>query len=62
MPEQTTAELAQAGYEAYVTRAGGKSLISGEQLPGWVGLPAEIREAWEAATEAILDTAGYYAD
>jgi hypothetical protein len=53
----STKTLGQVGYEAYSTRTGGKSLASGEMLPPWSGLPAEIREAWEIAGEAIAQHA-----
>jgi hypothetical protein len=40
-------------YEAYCTHTGWKSLISGQQLPPWDKLDPKIREAWEAAGQAI---------
>jgi hypothetical protein len=49
--------LGQIAYEAYCASTGGKSLISGDQLPGWDGLKPEIRTAWEAAGEAVRPTA-----
>lgn len=47
--------LGQIAYEAYCASTGGKSLISGDQLPGWDGLKPEIRTAWEAAGERVAD-------
>ena len=41
------------GFEAYSRHAGGKSLATGEPLPGWDDLPESIREAWRVAGEAI---------
>lgn len=38
-------------YERYLHRSGGKSLVSGAELPGWEGLAPEIREAWMAAAD-----------
>lgn len=41
-------QLARELYEAYCTRAGGKSLATGAPLPGWHQLPWQIQDAWEA--------------
>jgi hypothetical protein len=37
--------LGQVAYEAYRDRADGRSLATGEPLPAWDQLNAEIREA-----------------
>jgi hypothetical protein len=42
----------QRAFEAYAGSSGGRSLISGEKLAGWDGLPADIQRAWEAAASA----------
>lgn len=42
-------------YEAYCKSSGGKSLVSGDALPCWDALKPEIRAAWCAAAEALLD-------
>ena len=44
----------EAVYDAYADRAGGKSLISGADLPEWRDLPADIRAAWSAAAGAVV--------
>jgi hypothetical protein len=48
----------QAAYEAYFNNAGGVSLVSGAELPGWADLPAQIQQAWEAAGEAAAGLHG----
>jgi hypothetical protein len=40
-------------YEAYCKSTGGKSLISGADLPGWNALSDPIKTAWAAAAEAV---------
>lgn len=45
----------QRGYEAYSKAAGGRSLVSGDPLPGWDALPEAIQQAWVAAAAAIID-------
>jgi len=56
---RTGKELAQKMYEAYCRNSGGKSLATGDQLPGWDELPNEIKEAWRecarVSTRVILD-------
>jgi hypothetical protein len=49
--------LGQTAYEAYCASSGGKSLISGAQLPTWDGLKPEIKTAWEAAGKAAVEHA-----
>lgn len=45
--------VAQHAYEAYSAQAGGKSLVSGDQLPEWEQLSDEIKQAWHAVAEAV---------
>lgn len=53
-----SAELwGKVAYEAYRQQGDGKSLISGAELPGWDALPAVIREAWNAAAQAVREAA-----
>jgi hypothetical protein len=40
-------------YEAYRESAGGRSLVSGDPLPQFDELPAQIRAAWDAAAQAV---------
>lgn len=42
----------RAAYEAYCHAVGGRSAISGEELPTWDGQRPDIREAWRAAADA----------
>ena len=44
----------QRSYEAYRAKAGGVSLVSGTELPGWEELHADIRAAWEEAAAAAV--------
>lgn len=44
----------QIGYEAYAAKTGWKSLATGQMLPTWDALRAEIRDAWDTAAEAIV--------
>lgn len=41
----------RAAYERYLSASGGKSLVSGVDLPGWDALLTEIKEAWMAAVD-----------
>jgi hypothetical protein len=36
----------RANYDGYCESSGGKSLVSGADLPGWDDLKDEIRVAW----------------
>ena len=45
----------QAAYAGYAAASGGKSLASGEKLPGWEDLKSEIRDAWECAANLVLE-------
>jgi hypothetical protein len=46
--------LAKAAYEGYVKQAGGISLATGDKLPKFELMGAEIQEAWAAAGIAVL--------
>lgn len=41
----------QCAYERYCAESGGKSLVSGAELPGWVDLKPDIKAAWMAAVD-----------
>lgn len=43
----------QVAYEAYSLASADRSLISGDELPGWAALPEAIQGAWEAAADAV---------
>lgn len=45
----------EVAYEGYCFCTKGKSLATGDDLPEWQYLPAEIQAAWEAAAQAVLD-------
>jgi hypothetical protein len=42
----------QIGYEAYARFTGGKT-FDGRQMPKWDELPANIKDAWDAAATSI---------
>jgi len=42
---------ARCAYERYLHASGGKSLISGADLPGFDALPDPIKAAWRAAAD-----------
>ena len=45
--------LAKVAYDAYVKKAGGVSLATGDKLPEFNMLKQAIRDAWEAAAAAV---------
>lgn len=49
----------RVAYEAYCKASGGKSLVSGAPLPAWDALCQEIRDAWDAAADAVIDRYGH---
>lgn len=46
--------VAEIAYEAYRAHTGGKSLVSGAPIPQWSVLPLPIRDAWLAASDAVI--------
>ncbi len=50
--------LGRIAYEAYRAKSGGKSLISGADIPGFDALPEAIKQAWEAAGDAVAASVG----
>lgn len=42
-------------YEAYRKVAGGRSLVSGQKLPEFNELSAQMRLAWQAVEEAVYE-------
>lgn len=53
MSERT---LGQIGYEAYSDMTEHRSLVTGDELPGWSHLAHDIRNAWELAAATIAAT------
>jgi len=43
----------KANYEAYREFTHGRSLVSGDSIPEWDGLPHEIQAAWNAGADAV---------
>lgn len=44
----------RAAYEAYCQCTGGRSAVTGAELPTWDNQRPDIREAWRAAADAVL--------
>lgn len=58
-PPKTLEELGypdygRIAYEAYCKRSGGKSLVSGQDLPAWHDLNWEIASAWQESASAVM--------
>jgi hypothetical protein len=49
---KTTGQIA---YEAYCGFSDNKSLVSGDPLPEWDEQAEKIRQAWDAAGDAVVD-------
>lgn len=47
--------IGKIAYDAYFGHCGGKSPISGEQLPIWENQSEAIKAAWEAVAEAVIE-------
>jgi hypothetical protein len=47
--------LARLAYEAYSTRAAGKSWVNSDSLPPFHELPENLRDAWVAAANAVAE-------
>lgn len=50
-PPKDPDEPACAAYERYLHSSGGKSLVSGADLPDFSALPENIKDAWRAAVD-----------
>jgi hypothetical protein len=46
-------DLAKIAYEAYRASTGGVSAVSGAPLPEWEDQAQPIRDAWDAAAQAV---------
>lgn len=53
----TANEYGEIAYNAYCASTGGRSLISGDVLPGWGKLGPDIQKAWERAASAVCSAA-----
>jgi hypothetical protein len=51
------AELGRIAYDTYASVAGGKSLVTGAELPAWELLAEPIQLAWQAAAVAVANAA-----
>jgi hypothetical protein len=45
--------LGETAYRGYLAACGGKSLISGAELPPWAEQGPRIQAAWQAAADAV---------
>ena len=52
----TAEDYGELAYKSYCLKSGGKSLVSGVQLPDWMALDYPIRAAWIHAASAVVDT------
>jgi len=48
-------KVAKKAYEAYCLYTDNKSLVTGDDLPTWENLPLNIRSAWDASAQAIIE-------
>lgn len=47
--------IGRIAYEAYSRHSEGRSLVNGDPLPLWPEMPLHIRQAWDAAAEAVAE-------
>lgn len=45
--------IGKIAYDAYREKAGGRSLVTDDVLPFWEDLTPAVRDAWDAAAEAV---------
>jgi len=48
--------LGEVAYQGYCKSSNNKSLVSGQELPAFKDLSTEIKTAWEAAANAVVDS------
>jgi hypothetical protein len=46
----------QIAYEGYCKYSGGRSLVSGVEIPPWETQSTPIQAAWESAAQSVLDS------
>lgn len=54
--ESEERHFGRIAYEAYSHSTGGKSAITGDELPVFDETPERVQNAWMAAAKAILET------
>lgn len=47
--------IAQGAYEGYARASGGKSIVTGDRLPEYFALRAEIKSCWRGAVAGVLE-------
>jgi hypothetical protein len=52
--QQSDDRLGRIAYDAYCMNTGGKSLVSGDDLPLWDDLRDQFKTAWIAAAHAVV--------
>lgn len=51
--QELTVKMAKRGYESYAAYTGGKSAVTGDELPTWDELPGAVCNAWFASAEGM---------
>jgi hypothetical protein len=51
----STLTFGEIAYNAYCAFSGGKSLVSGADLPAFSATTPGIQDAWQAAAQAVLN-------
>jgi hypothetical protein len=51
--------LGRAAYDAYCMQTGGRSLVSGDDLPSWDTLDSKYHDAWITAARAVENLVTY---
>ena len=49
-----TGDLGEVNFTGYATASDGRSLVSGDPLPGFAAMPAEIQRAWRAGARSVV--------
>ena len=51
-------QLGQIAYTAYRDDTGGKSLVTGDEIPTFINLRVDLQNAWIAAAKAVREELG----
>ena len=60
--QELTMDIARVGYESYCNYTDWKSVITGDNLPEWNALPANVVNAWFAASDGMINELAKYKD
>ena len=50
----TDVDLGEVNFGGYTAVSAGRSLVSGEQLPGFSGMPEKTQHAWRSGARAVV--------